>query len=96
MNAAYQPNTLGRRIGADAIEERLTEIALLTRKTFPYCKWDHARDIDHPYTYRLIVQVDGREAPLTFTNRELLTYSREKRLRAIDHRMADALNKLFD
>lgn len=87
---------LGQKLGADAVEQRLTEISLLMRKTKPHCSWDHTQETDRPYTYRLLVQVNGREAPLHFTVRELLTYSRQKRREAIDHRMHDALGKLFD
>lgn len=95
MNA-YQRNRFGRKLGADAIEERLTEIALLMRKAYPHCMWDPEEEADRLYTYRLRVQVNGREAPLLFTSRELLTYSRKKRRAAIDHRIHDTLSKLLD
>lgn len=87
---------LGQKLGADAIEERVTEIALLMRKAYPHCRWDPDGEVDQSYAYRLRVQVNGREAPVIFTNRELLTYSRKKRRAAIDHRMHDTLSKLLD
>lgn len=90
---ACRRTTLGSELGSAAVEQRVTEIALLMRKAFPEYRWERARRGDG--RHRLLVHFGKREIPVDFTYRELLTYSRLKRRRALDRRMYEALKKLF-
>ena len=92
----YRRITLGSELGSVELEQRMTEIALLTRKAFPEYKWEVAKDGGRGHPYCLLVHLAGREMPVNFTYRELVTYSRLRRRYALDHRMHDALNKLFE
>jgi hypothetical protein len=92
----YRRITLGSELGSAAIEERLTEIALLMRQTFPEYCWEHKRDGNDARLHRLHVYLDGHEAPVNFTYRELLMYSRLRRRCAIDRRMYNVLKSLFE
>lgn len=87
--------SLGFELGSAAVEERLTEIALLMCETFPDCYWEH-HDADDHDQHEMHVIVNGREAPLCFTNRELINYSNRRHCTAIDHRMRAVLTQLLD
>lgn len=89
----YRRISLGLELGSAAIEERLTEIALLMRKTFPDCYWKRCNVDDHREMHIIL---NGREEPVCFTDRELINYSNRRRRTGIDHRMRDALNRLLD
>lgn len=92
----YHRISLGSELGSAAIEERLTEIALLMKQTFPEYCWEQERHGNDARLHRLHVYLAGHEAPVNFTYRELLTYSRLRRRCVIDRRMYNALKALFD
>lgn len=91
----YRHISLGLELGSAAVEERLTEIALLMRKTFPDCYWERGETDGRPGSREMHVLVDGRDEPVCFTDRELISYSLRRRRAAIDHRMHDALARLL-
>lgn len=91
----YRRLSLGLELGTDAVEERLTEIALLMRKTFPEYYWERREAGDDHRHNAMHVIVNGREEPLCFTDRELISYSCRKRRTAIDHRMHAMLTRLL-
>jgi len=92
----YRWMSLGIELGANAVEERLTEIALLTRKTFPECRWTRQNGTPAEHINELRVIVNSREEPVRFTDRELISYSSRKRRTVIDHRMQAVLKRLLD
>ena len=92
----YQRLSLGIELGSKAIEERLTEIALLMRKSFPEYYWKRQDGADDAHDNEMHVVVNGRDEPLYFTDRELISYSNRKRRTAIDHRMHRVLTRLLD
>ena len=90
----YRRISLGLELGSSAIEERLTEIALLMRKTFPDCYWEHQNVADDRRAMHVIV--NGRDEHLCFTDRELINYSNRRRRTTIDHRICNVLTRLLD
>jgi hypothetical protein len=86
----------GPRYGKPAIELRMTSIALLMREVFPDYKWEIHEEPDNPAMHRLHIYDEEREQHVDFSKRELLTYSDVKRYVETDHRMRNALDKLFD
>jgi hypothetical protein len=94
----YHRLSLGLELGSAAAVERLTEIALLMRKTFPDCYWkrqDSAAD-NQDNEIEMHVVVNGRDESLRFTDRELISYSNWKRRTTIDHRMHALLARLLE
>ena len=91
----YRRITLGHELGSAAVEERLTAIALLMRKAFPDYRWERHQTGDDSSMHRMHVHLNGRDEPICFTDRELISYSNLQRRTAIDHRMHDVLNRLF-
>lgn len=92
----YSWINFGSEPGSAAVEERLTEIALLMREVFPKYSWEDGHGADGAGGRCLHVRVAGREAPVNFTYRELLTYSRLRQRRLIDRRVYNALKTLFE
>lgn len=92
----YRRISVGLELGSAAVEARLTEIALLMRKSFPECYWKRQGCMDDDRKNEMHVIINGREEPLCFTDRELISYSAKKRRTAIDHRMREVLVKLLD
>lgn len=92
----HQHHVLARRFGAAAIEERLTEVALLMQIAFPQCEWHLDPDPESRELQQLNVGFSGAWTALYFTNEELCAYSGEKRRCDTDHRLHRALGKLLD
>jgi hypothetical protein len=94
----YRSMSIGVELGSAAVEQRLTEIALLMRKTFPHCYWEQSENVaeDDHHKNKMHVVLNGRDRPLCFTDRELINYSTIKRRIHIDHRMHEVLSKLLD
>lgn len=92
----HQHHALVRRFGAAAIEERLTDVALLMRTAFPQCVWHLDPDPDSREPQQLEVGISDARTALYFTNDELRAYSAEKRRCDTDHRLHHALSKLLD
>lgn len=92
----YRRTSLGLELGTAAVEERLTEIALLMRKTFPLCYWYRREAGEEVPALEMHVVVNGHDEPVCFTDRELINYSLKRRRTAIDHRMHDALARLLN
>lgn len=92
----YRRISLGLELGSAAVETRLTEIALLMRKSFPDCYWERQEGSDDGSTNEMHVIINGREEPVNFTDRELISYSGKRRRTAIDHRMRDVLIRLLE
>jgi hypothetical protein len=91
----YQHEVLVRKFGAEALEQRLTDVALLMRSVFPQCSWHLDEDPDKPAQQRLDVEFADARTSLYFTNDELRSYSSEKRHCDTDHRLQHALHYLF-
>ena len=91
----YRRITLGQELGSAAIEERLTAIALLMRKVFPHYHWERGDERNGARMHRMHVHLEGRNAPICFTDRELISYSNLRRRTAIDHRMHEVLSRLL-
>jgi hypothetical protein len=91
----YRRISIGRELGSAAVEQRMTEIALLMRKTFPDFYWERCAADNNGRTNRMHVLVEGRDEPICFTDRELISYSSEKRRTMIDYRMHAVLSRLF-
>lgn len=92
-----------RRLAAAAITRRATEVALLMRTTFPRCTWHFDEERAESGTQprqRLEVRVGASGTDLFFTNGELHTYTStapdDAWRRETDHRLRDALRRLFD
>lgn len=92
----HQHHVLACRFGAAAIEERLTDVALLMRTAFPQCEWHLDLDPGSRELHQLDVDFSGARTALYFTNEELCAYSGEKRRCDTDHRLHRALSKLLD
>lgn len=92
----YRRISLGLELGTAAVEERLTEIALLMRKTFPLYYWHRREAGERTSALEMHIVVNGHDEQVCFTDRELISYSRKRRRTAIDHRMHDVLARLLD
>lgn len=92
----YRRVSLGLELGSAALEARLTEIALLMRKSFPDCYWARRADMDSDSTNEMHVIINGKDARVCFTDRELISYSGTRRRTAIDHRMHAVLTRLLE
>ncbi|OWW21686.1 hypothetical protein [Noviherbaspirillum denitrificans] len=91
----YRRVSIGLELGSAAVEERLTEIALLMRETFPQCYWGQLDGNGQEHVREMHVMVNGRDVPVCFTDRELISYSRRQRQTSIDHRMHEVLVRLL-
>lgn len=94
MNAARR--LLDRHLGKPAVEFRMTSIALLMQEVFPHYSWEVHEEMNRPAMHRLHVFNEEGHQQVDFSKQELLTYSNVKQRYTIDHRMHDALSKLFD
>lgn len=92
----YRRVSLGLELGSAAVEARMTEIALLMRKSFPECYWERRAGLNNDSTNEMHVIINGKDEPVRFTDRELISYSGKKRRTDIDHRMRDVLVRLLD
>lgn len=84
-----------KKLGAAAIEQRLTEIALLSKAAFPTLSW-RPETLDSPKKNSLDVQFLGRHDVVQFTNSEMQSHSRVLRIRALDHRMYAVVRRLYE
>jgi hypothetical protein len=92
----YRRVSLGWELGSAAVEARMTEIALLMRKSFPDCYWARRACADDDSTNEMHVVINGKDEPVCFTDRELISYSGKSRRTNIDHRMHDVLVRLLN
>ncbi|WP_420474582.1 hypothetical protein [Noviherbaspirillum sp. ST9] len=92
----YRRVSLGLELGSAAVEARLTEIALLMRKSFPDCYWARRARMGDDGMNEMHILINGKDEPVCFTDRELISYSGLRRRTAIDHRMRNVLARLLE
>lgn len=82
--------------GAAAVEEKVKEITLQSHRGVPHCMWDLDQGMSHAGQHRLDVCVAQIEIRLYFTDQELMSYPDEERQYHVNHRLQQALSKLFN
>lgn len=82
--------------GAAAVEEKVKEIALQSRRGVPHCVWDLDQGMNHAGQHRLDVCVAQIEVRLYFTDQELISYPNDEQHYHVDNRLQHALGKLFN
>lgn len=82
--------------GAAAVEDKVKEIALQSHRGVPHCVWDLDQGMNYAGQHRLDVCVAHIEIRLYFTDQELMCYADDERQCHVDHRLQQALGKLFN